>query len=103
MPKYIEKSVDLDGCYHSGTDRRTEKQTRKDRATQPMDPGRLRWATFIEYLFFLIVYNIWLLRVVSLIIKHSICFSCVGDRIMHPCSKRRWLELRRPRQKPRLR
>ena len=29
---------DLDGCHHSGT------TTRKDRATQPMDHGRLRWA-----------------------------------------------------------
>ena len=27
-------------CYHSGTN----EQTRKDRATQPIDHGRLRWA-----------------------------------------------------------
>ena len=40
MPVYIEKSGDLVGCPHSGTDDRT----RKDRATQPMDQGRLRWA-----------------------------------------------------------
>ena len=33
MPVYIEKSGDLVGCYHSGTD---DKQKRKDRATQPM-------------------------------------------------------------------
>ena len=44
MPLYIEKSGNLVGCYHSGTDRQTNKWTRKDRATQPMDHGRLRWA-----------------------------------------------------------
>ena len=38
MPVYIEESEDLVGCYHSGT---TTKQTRKDRATQPMDHVRL--------------------------------------------------------------
>ena len=38
MPVYIEKYGDLFGCHHSGT------TTRKDRATQPMDHGRLRWA-----------------------------------------------------------
>ena len=38
MPVHIEKSGDLVGCYHS----RTDEQTRKDRATQPMDHGRLR-------------------------------------------------------------
>ena len=41
MPVYIEKSGDLVGCYHSGTD---DGQTRKDRATQPTDHGLLRWA-----------------------------------------------------------
>ena len=39
MPVYIEKYGDLFGCHHSGT-----TTTRKDRATQPMDHGRLRWA-----------------------------------------------------------
>ena len=34
------RSGDLVGCHHSGTD----EQKRKDRATQPMDHGRLRWA-----------------------------------------------------------
>ena len=38
MPVYIEKYGDLVGCYHSGTTKR------KDRATQPMDHGLLRWA-----------------------------------------------------------
>ena len=38
----LKKSGDLVGCYHSGTDGRTDKRTRKDRATQPMDHGRLR-------------------------------------------------------------
>ena len=42
MPVYIEKYGDLVGCYLNGT---TNKRTRKDRATQPMDHGRLRWAT----------------------------------------------------------
>ena len=37
MPTYIEKSGDLVG---------TNKQTRKNRATQPLDHGRLRWAIF---------------------------------------------------------
>ena len=32
MPVYIEKSEDLFGCYHSGTN----NQTRKDGATQPL-------------------------------------------------------------------
>ena len=40
MPVYIV----LVGCYHSGTDGRTNEQTRKDRASQPMDHRRLRWA-----------------------------------------------------------
>ena len=39
MPVHIEKSRDLVGCHHSGTD---NEQKRKDRATQPMDHGRLR-------------------------------------------------------------
>ena len=30
------------GCHNSGRD--NEQRTRKDRATQPMDHGRLRWA-----------------------------------------------------------
>ena len=48
MSVYIEKSGDLVGCYHSGT---TNKQTkRKDRATQPMDHGRLRWAKSQSFL-----------------------------------------------------
>ena len=46
MPVYIEKSGDLVGCYHSGTN----EQTRKDRATQPLDYGRLRWANSILFL-----------------------------------------------------
>ena len=33
---------DLVRCHHGGTNERTNK--RKDRATQPMDHGRLRWA-----------------------------------------------------------
>ena len=37
------KKGDLVACYHSGTN---ERRTRKDRATQPMDHGRLRWAIF---------------------------------------------------------
>ena len=35
------KSFGEGKCYHSGT---TNKRTRKDRTTQPMDCGRLRWA-----------------------------------------------------------
>ena len=38
----LKKSGELVGCHHSGTDGRTNAQTRKDRATQPMDHGRLR-------------------------------------------------------------
>ena len=37
-------------CCHSGTNERTNKQTRKDRATQPFDHGRLRcaiWAFWV--------------------------------------------------------
>ena len=46
MPVYIEKYGDLFGCHHSGT-----TTTRKDRATQPMGHGRLRWANrFVKYL-----------------------------------------------------
>ena len=41
MPVYIEQSGDLVGCHHS----RTNNRTRKDRATQPLDHGRLRWVT----------------------------------------------------------
>ena len=37
------KSGDLVGCYHSGTN---ERRTRKNRATQPIDYGRLRWAKY---------------------------------------------------------
>ena len=45
MPVYIEKCGDLVGCFHSGTtNKRPNMLTRKDRATQPMDQGRLRWA-----------------------------------------------------------
>ena len=44
MPVYIEKSGDLVGCYHSGTNEQPNNRTRKDRATQPMDHGRLRRA-----------------------------------------------------------
>ena len=41
----MKKSGYLIGCYHSGTNKQTnEWQTRKDRATQPLDHGRLRWA-----------------------------------------------------------
>ena len=43
MPVYIEKSGDLVRCYHTGTTT-NDKRKRKDRATQPMDHGRLRWA-----------------------------------------------------------
>ena len=44
------RSGDLVGCHHGGT---TTNQTRKDRATQPMDYGRLRWAiTLCTYSFF---------------------------------------------------
>ena len=39
MPQYIEKMEDLVGYYHLAG--RTDKRTRKDRATQPMDHGRL--------------------------------------------------------------
>ena len=42
MPVYIEKSGDFVGCYHRGTDERPIDRTRKDRATQPIDHGRLR-------------------------------------------------------------
>ena len=35
---------DLVRCHHGGTNEPTNNQTRKDRATQPMDYGRLRWA-----------------------------------------------------------
>merc|ERR1712155_383799 len=35
------RSRDLVGCYHSGT---TDRPKRKDRATQPLDHGRLRRA-----------------------------------------------------------
>ena len=35
------KKGDLVACYHSGTN---ERRTRKDRATQPLDHGRPRWA-----------------------------------------------------------
>ena len=49
MPICIEKSGDSDGCYHIGTDRQTNKRTRKDRATQPMDCGRLRWAKIKDW------------------------------------------------------
>ena len=31
MPVFIENSGDLVGCYHSGTDRRTDGQTNKER------------------------------------------------------------------------
>ena len=55
MPVYIEKSGDLVGCYHSRTDGQTNEQTRKDRATQPMDHGRPKWAIHIE--------NIWKVKV----------------------------------------
>ena len=34
------------GCYHSGGT--NDEQKRKDRATQPMDHGRLRLAIFID-------------------------------------------------------
>ena len=46
MPVYIEKSGDLVGCNHSET---TNKWTRKDRATQPLDHGKLRWAICAEH------------------------------------------------------
>ena len=41
---YVLKKVgDLVGSYHSGTTKkRSNDRTRKDRATQPMDHGRLR-------------------------------------------------------------
>ena len=39
MPVYIEKSEDV-----TIAQRTKEQRTRKDRATQPMDHGRLRWA-----------------------------------------------------------
>ena len=35
------RSGDLVRCYHSGT---TDRPKRKDRATQPLDHGKLRWA-----------------------------------------------------------
>ena len=34
---YILKRGDLGRCHHGGTDKQTNKQTRKDRATQPLD------------------------------------------------------------------
>ena len=36
----LKRSGDLIGCYHSGAT--NDKLKRKDRATQPMDHGRLR-------------------------------------------------------------
>ena len=42
MPVNIEKNGDLVGCRHNGTTKK--RRTRKDRATQPMDHGRLRCA-----------------------------------------------------------
>ena len=41
MPVYNDKRGDYVGCYHSRTN---DNRTRKDRATQPLDHGRLRWA-----------------------------------------------------------
>ena len=42
MPLYIEKSGDSDVTIAGRTDGQANERTRKDRATQPMDHGRLR-------------------------------------------------------------
>ena len=52
MPVYIEKYGDLFGCHNSET-------TRKDRATQPMDHGRLRWAIPLKSLWKYSLFCYW--------------------------------------------
>ena len=75
MPVHIEKSRDLVGCHHSGTD---NEQKRKDRATQPMDHGRLRWA--ISYSAHSLIFD--LAKVICFFTWHNICYYLTQNSLL---------------------
>ena len=62
MPVYIEKYGDLVGCHHRRTT--NKRQTRKDRATQPMDHG-MSFSLSLGTLPFVIVIVVMIVIVVA--------------------------------------
>ena len=67
MPEYIEKVGIWSGVTIAG--QRTNDRTRKDRATQPMDHGRLRWAKRIIWHFYP-----WCIQYIEY--KENCCLLC---------------------------